>query len=107
MTMLVVMPRGAPNRPAWWTEEAVEQSAKSFGTNLAFAFDGQAHPHGSHVRFGGIEVLVDPGGAKGIGFGLEIQIEGRGTDMQETVESWTWAIGAVIHYMRAAAGNSS
>ena len=55
------------------------------------------------VRFGGIEVLVDPGGAKNIGFGLEIQIEGRGSNTQETVESWTWATRALVYYMRAAA----
>jgi hypothetical protein len=105
VTSLIVLPRGELNRPSSWSQDAVEESAQSFATNLAGAFEGQAAPDGSHVRFAGIEVLIDPGGAKDIGFGLEIQIEGHGAGLEQTVQSWTWAITAVTYYMRAVANH--
>ena len=105
MTSLVVMPRGEPNRPAWWDRDPVEHSARSFAQNLDAAFADQNPPPGVTALFGGIEVLIDPGGAKNIGFGVEIQIEATGLDIRKTADNWTWGTTALIYYMRQAAGN--
>jgi len=105
MTSLVVMPRGELNRSAWWDRDAVEQSAHSFAQNLHAAFADQNPPPGVKALFGGIEVLIDPGGAENIGFGVEIQIEATGQDIRKAVDNWVWGTTALIYYMRQAAGN--
>jgi hypothetical protein len=98
-TNLVVMPRADhPQAISWWSEEQVNESVAKMVVNLCQSFPGYP-PDGLNVAIGPIEILLDPGGARNLGCGLEFQVEASGKTSQETLEAWTWGINMLASYI--------
>jgi hypothetical protein len=97
LTSLIVMPKTEPGKYAWWNESEVANSAVAFVKNLEQKFVDP--PRGLSVFIGGIEVLMDPAGAKIPGCGLEFQIEGSGKTSKGALEVWQWGALALKRYV--------